>query len=313
MNMTTPPSAPSRIVLGLWPIAGVTTIGVTAEAARATIAAAIEGGVSTFDTAYSYGFDGESDRLIGQFSRTERERFTIIGKVGQRWDASHNRVIDGSPAQLTLDAEESLRRMQLDYVDILFLHSPDLGVPLEQSAAALARLQERGLCRRIGISNASGSQISQFADVIHTDAIQCPLNMVQRDNMETLIAPSAKSGREVYVFWTLMKGLLAGRISRDHEFAAGDSRPGYAIFQGDIRRRIHDAIDRLRDLGSDLGQTVAQLSVGWAISQPGVTGALVGARRPEQIRETLQSKVMSEVTLQRIDSIVHDCVHTDLT
>lgn len=311
--MTTQPNSPSKIVLGLWPIAGVTTIGVTAEAARATVAAAIEGGIATFDTAYSYGFDGESDRLIGQFVRAERERFTIIGKVGQRWDTDHNRVIDGSPAQLTLDAEESLRRMKLDYIDILFLHSPDPKVPLEQSAEAMAGLKKRGLCCRIGISNASASDITQFADVVQTDAIQCPLNMIQRDNIETLIAPSANSGREVYVFWTLMKGLLAGRISRDHVFEAGDSRPGYAIFQGDIRRRIHDAIDRLHELGSDLDQTVSQLSVGWAISQPGVTGALVGARRPEQIRETLQAKVMTADTLQQIESIVSECVDVDQT
>ena len=198
--------------------------------------------------------------------------------------------------------------MRLDYVDILFLHSPDPNIPLEQSAAAIAQLKQRGLCRWIGISNASAEQINRFADVVQTDAIQCPLNMIQRDHRESLIAPSAKAGRQVYVFWTLMKGLLAGKITRDHVFEQGDSRPGYAIFQGETRRRVHDAIDRLRELGKTVDQTVAQLSVGWAISQPGVTAALVGARRPDQIRETLHAQMMSEDTLRQIDSIVAGCV-----
>lgn len=298
----------SKIVLGLWPIAGITTIGVTDEDARATVAAAIDAGVTAFDTAYSYGFDGQSDRLLGPFVRTQRDRFTIIGKVGQRWDANHNRIIDGSQSQLTLDAEESLRRMKLDYIDILFLHSPDPNVSLEESAAALQSLQARGLCRRIGISNASATQIGQFAGSVQTDAIQCPLNMIQRDSYGTLIVPSHAAGREVYVFWTLMKGLLAGKITRDHVFAAGDSRPGYAIFQGDLRRRVHDAVDQLRELGKTLDQTVAQLSVGWAISQPGVTAALVGARRPDQIRETLGARVMPDETLARVDAIVAGCL-----
>lgn len=298
----------SKIVLGLWPIAGVTTVGVTIEDARQTIMAAIEGGITIFDTAYSYGFDGESDRLIGDCLRGQRDRFTIMGKVGQRWNGQRERVIDGSPDQLTSDAEESLSRMKLDCLDVLFLHSPDPNVPLEQSALAINRLRQRGLCKQVGLCNASAEQIQQFASFVSTAAIQCPLNMIQRETQSTLIDPSASAGRDVYVFWTLMKGLLAGRITRDHVFPAGDSRPGYAIFQGKVRRSIHDVIDRLKPMGNELDQTIAQLSVGWAISQPGVTAALVGAHRPDQIRETLAAKSLSPDALSRIDAIVAECV-----
>jgi aryl-alcohol dehydrogenase-like predicted oxidoreductase len=301
----------SKIVLGLWPIAGITTMGVTPEAARATIVAAIDGGVTTFDTAYSYGFDGESDRLIGEFLRADRDRYTVMGKVGQRWNNQRQRVVDGSPAQLTLDAEESLRRMKLGHTDVLFLHSPDPNVALVESATAMKQLQARGLCKRIGLCNASAAQLEEFASCVSTDAIQCPLNMIQRENQSTLIDPAGTVGREVYVYWTLMKGLLAGKIARDHVFQEGDSRPGYAIFQGNLRESIHDLIDRLRPLGAQLDQTVAQLSVGWAISQPGVTAALVGARRPDQIRETLGAKVMSAELIEKINAVVADCVRSN--
>ena len=298
----------TKIVLGLWPIAGITPIGVTPEDARSTIIAAIDGGVTVFDTAYSYGYDGESDRLIGELVRSDRDRFTVMGKVGQRWNAQRQRVVDGSAAQLTLDAEESLRRMKLDYTDVLYLHSPDPDTHLVESATAMQQLRDRGLCKRVGLCNASADQLMEFASYVPTDAIQCPLNMIQRERQSIMIDLCDADGREVYVFWTLMKGLLAGRISRDHVFEKGDSRPGYAIFQGDLRRSTHDLIDQLRRLGRELDQTVAQLSIGWAISQKGVTAALVGARRPDQIRETLGAKMMSPELVKRIDAIVADCV-----
>jgi aryl-alcohol dehydrogenase-like predicted oxidoreductase len=135
----------SPIVLGLWPIAGITTIGVTQQDATSTIAKAIDCGITTFDTAFSYGFDGESDRLLGQFVKNDQDRFRVIGKVGQRWDAHRARIVDASPATLARDAEVSLQRIGIEQFDLLMLHSPDPNVPLEQSAEAMVDLQRRGL------------------------------------------------------------------------------------------------------------------------------------------------------------------------
>jgi aryl-alcohol dehydrogenase-like predicted oxidoreductase len=101
-----------------------------------------------------------------------------------------------------------------------------------------------------------------------------------------------------------MKGLLAGRISRDHVFAAGDSRPGYAIFQGDARERAHRLLDAIAQIAREAGMTIAQLSIGWAVSQPGVRAALVGARRAEQVRETASAAMLGEDLLQAINHAV---------
>jgi aryl-alcohol dehydrogenase-like predicted oxidoreductase len=293
----------SRIVLGLWPIAGITTVGVTAKDAWETVAQAIELGITRFDTAYSYGYEGESDRLLGQFIGEDRERYFVIGKVGQRWNAQRQRVIDGTPEQLTADAEASLRRIGTDYFDLLLLHSPDPNVPIGQSAAAIERLRRRGLCNAVGISNADVATVNAFGEVAKLNAIEAPLNWVQRDSLSTTIGDSYHRGREVYVYWTLMKGLLAGKISRDHVFAAGDSRPGYPIFQGQLRASIHDALDDVAELARETGKTVAQLSIGWAISQPEVTAALVGARRPDQVREIAAVKPLDAETVRSIDRI----------
>ena len=182
----------NKIVLGLWPIAGITTVGVTRDDARATICAAIEGGITAFDTAFSYGFDGESDRLLGQAIAKDRERYTVIGKVGQRWTAAKKRIVDGSPKQLTADAEESLARSGLKYFDTLLLHSPDPNVALEESAGAMQSMRERGLCRRVGFSNMTPDQLGEFAKFTTVDAIECPLNMIQSETYQSLLPAIAE-------------------------------------------------------------------------------------------------------------------------
>lgn len=292
------------IILGLWPVAGVTTMGVTRQDAELTISAAIECGITHFDTAFSYGYDGESDRLLGQFICGDRDRFHVTGKVGQRWTDDHQRVVDGSPTTLIADAEASLRRIGIEHFDLLMLHSPDPDVAIETSAETIDQLRRRGLCRKIGVCNVNVDQRSQFASAAPCDAIQCPLNMLQQDSLRQLIPDCHREGCDVQVFWVLMKGLLAGKITRDHKFAAGDSRPNYSIFQGEARARAHDFLDELRSIATDTGSTVSQLAIGWTLAQPGVTAALVGARRPEQIRETAATRTLDSDTVDRIDRIL---------
>jgi len=292
------------VILGLWPVAGITTVGVSEADAKATMAAAVESGIRTFDTAFSYGYDGQCDRLLGRFIAKQRDQFTVIAKVGQRWNSQHQRLVDGSPETLIADAEASLKRIGIECFDTLMLHSPDPKVPIASSAAAIAGLQRRGLCRRIGVCNVTPAQQQQFAQAASCDAIQCPLNLIQRDSLTGLIPQCAGQQCDVYVFWTLMKGLLAGRISRGHEFSPGDVRPNYEIFQGQARRQTHDVLDAMQSIASTSGLTIAQLSIGWALSQHGVTAALVGARRAEQVKDIARAKPLSKEILDALDAIV---------
>jgi len=294
----------TQIALGLWPIAGITTVGVSQDDADQTIIAAIESGISTFDTAFSYGYEGESDRILGKHLRGRRERFTIIGKVGQRWTSGRERIIDGSRKALISDAEQSLRRIGVDEFDLLMLHCPDPNVPLQDSAAAMHELQHRGLCQRVGICNINLEQLCVFQKIVHCDAIQCPLNLLQRESLSELIPHCISTNVEVHAYWTLMKGLLAGKITRDHEFAEGDSRPGYPIFQGTARERAHRVVDGMSELGQEAGLSVAQIAIGWVLSQPGISMALVGGHTPDQIRETCSATNLSPWLLQAVEDLV---------
>lgn len=293
------------VIFGVWPLAGITSGTVDPETARQTIREAIESGIDTFDTAYSYGFDGEAERFLGEIlaeyrSQPKPPALQVIGKVGQRWSADRKRYTDASPNQLTADAEESLRRLGLEKFDCLLLHAIDPKVDLKRSADAIDALRRRGLADRIGISNANREELEQFSSYVSCSAIQCPLNLLQRHSLDSIVPAAAGLGATVYVYWTLMKGLLAGQISRDHQFDVGDSRPGYEIFQGEKRRRAHDVIDRLERIAPQHDTTVAKLAIGWAVSQPGVTAALVGAKTPAQIRETASAAPLSQDLLNHL-------------
>ena len=201
--------------------------------------------------------------------------------------------------------------MRIESLDLLMLHSPDPNVPLEESTIALCKLHQRGLCREIGVCNVDAKQLQQFSLIaeqasVPVGALQCPLNLLQRDSLTELLPTAETRNIRVHVFWTLMKGLFAGRIRRDHQFAAGDSRPNYEVYQGRTRERAHRIIDALHLLSHEAGLTVAQLSIGWALSQPGVEHALVGARRPEQVKEVAAARRLNADTLSRVDEIVRD-------
>lgn len=295
------------IILGLWPLAGITSGGVTREHGLATIQAAVDAGADTFDTAYSYGYDGESDRLLGEVLRRQAnqgKRLAVIGKVGQRWTTDRRRMVDSSPKQLTADTEASLQRIGIERFDLLMLHAVDPAVEIERSADAIDALRRRGLAARIGVCNVNTEELSKFAGECSCAAIQCPLNLLQRETLDPLIKKARDLGAETHVYWTLMKGLLAGRISRDHVFGEGDSRPKYEVFQGQARQHAHDVIDRLALMADKHQTTVARLSIGWALSQPGVTAALVGAKRPEHISETVLTTRLNDTVLAEINDLV---------
>ncbi|MEC8475616.1 MAG: aldo/keto reductase [Planctomycetota bacterium] len=302
------------VALGLWPIAGITTIGVTQEDAHATIREAIQRGITTFDTAFSYGYEGESDRLLGQYIHSRRDDFRVIGKVGQRWNGQRKRVVNGTPEQLTLDAEESLKRLGIECFDLLMLHSVDPNVPLERSMITICKMHRRGLCRAIGICNVHAAELKEAQRIaelesIRLQAVQCPLNLIQRDSQKELIPSAKQKGIQAHVYWTLMKGLLAGKIHRTHQFAEGDSRPKYDIFQGQQRENAHRIVDELVKLSRELNSNPAKLAVGWTLSQPGVEHALVGARKVEQVIEIAEARPLETATLEEINRITREVLN----
>lgn len=297
----------SAVTLGCWPLAGMTSPGATDELGLATIDECFELGVNHLDTAYMYGAEGESERLIARALRcgqkdSRRDEMIIATKGGLHWDGAE-RLPDGRPETLRRECEESLRRLATDRVELYYLHAPDPKVPVAESAGELKRLLDEGKARAIGVSNVDVAQLEAFSAECPIAAYQPPYNMLQREIEADILPWCREHNVAVLVYWPLLKGLLAGSITRDTVFAESDSRKKYRMFLGREWEMNHDLVDDLRRIAADAGHTVAELVVNWTINQPGITSALCGAKRPEQIRETAAAAgwKLSDQQLAQID------------
>ncbi|QEG42375.1 aldo/keto reductase [Roseimaritima ulvae] len=293
----------SPVAMGCWPIAGMTSLDVNDADSLKTLRAAVDAGVNFFDTAYCYGPHGESERLIAQALGQDRQRIVLATKGGAHWNDQGERIIDGRPETLQRELEESLQRLSSTYVDLLYLHAPDPNVPIAESAGMLRRLLEAGKTRSVGVSNCNLQQVQAFAAECPLTAVQPHYNMLQREIEQDLLPWCQQHNVSTVIYWPLMKGLLAGKLPRDHVFAPGDGRAKYPMFQGEEWRKNQDFVDQLRSIAAGIDKTVAQLVVAWTIHQPGISVALCGAKRAYQIEETAGAMgwTLDAETLRRID------------
>ncbi|MDC0936926.1 aldo/keto reductase [Pirellulales bacterium] len=274
------------VALGCWPIAGVTTRDVNDADSLATIRAAGDRGINCIDTAYVYGPAGESERLVGQAIDGRRDELVIATKGGIHFDENGEMADDGRPETLRRECDESLARMGIDHVELYYLHSPDPAVPVAESAGAIRDLIDAGKVRAAGASNCSLEQIQEFASACPLTAVQLPYNMLQRDIEEQTIPWCRENGVAVAVYWALMKGLLAGKITAAKPLADDDSRRRYPMYVGDELAKNLAFVETLRGIAAESGKTVAQLVINWTMHQPGITTVLCGAKRAYQIEES---------------------------
>lgn len=293
--------AVSPVAMGCWPIAGITSLDVTPEHSRLTIQAALDAGINFFDTAYAYGCDGESEQLIGDAVRDCRHRVVIATKGGLHRQGRAQQH-DARPETLIRECDTSLQRLGTDHVDLYYLHAPDPAVPVQESAGAVRDLISSGKVRLAGASNLNLSQLAEFHAVCPLSAVQPHYNMLQRE-IETDIMPWCRDRQiSLCVYWPLMKGFLAGKLPRDHQFSDADGRKKYPMFQGEEWQKNHDFLDDLKQTACEAGCEVSQLVIAWTIRQPGITAALCGAKRAWQIRETAAAAriQLSEHSIQQI-------------
>lgn len=289
------------LAMGCWPIAGITSIDVHEASSLATIEAAADAGINFFDTAYCYGYEGESERMIARVLGARRDEFVIATKGGIHWD-NKVQARDGRPQTIRRECEESLRRLNTDRVDLYYLHAPDPNVPIADTAGAFRELLDAGKIRSAGVSNVNAQQLEEFARVCPLAACQPHYNMLQREIEADVLPWCVRNNVSVMVYWPLMKGLLAGKLDRDHKFDPRDGRQKYPMFQGEEWQKNQDFLDQLRPIARDRNVSVAQVVLNWTIQRPGITVALCGAKRPDQIRDNAAA-MQWKLTPEEITSI----------
>ncbi len=291
------------VCFGAWAIGGWQWGGHDDERAVRAIQAAIDCGMDAIDTAPVYGF-GHSERVVGRAIAGRRERVVVMTKVGLRWDDTRGQLafettdLQGRklrvhrncrPWSVRWEVEHSLQRLGVETIDLVQIHRPDLTTPIPDTMGALLELRREGKLREIGVSDFSVRMMEEAQRALGDVALasdQPKYNLLDRA-IEREILPWARE-REVgvLVYSPLEQGLLTGKVPAERTFSPDDARSGRGTFAPEARARVNAALDRsLRPIAKRHGATLAQVAIAWAIAQPGITSAIVGARTEEQVRE----------------------------
>ena len=304
----------TRVGLGTWAIGGPWRFGwgpVDDAESIAAIRRAVEEGINWIDTAAVYGL-GHGEEIVGR----ALNGYAIGGEVfvctkcGRKTRQDGTPYGDLRPRSIRAECEASLRRLGVERIDLFQVHWPDQdsGTPLEESWSAMAELVDEGKVRWIGVSNFDAGQLERCEAIRHVDSLQPPLSMIQRRALRDVIPSAATHGTGVIVYSPMASGLLSGTFDRDRleRLPADDMRRGRPEFAEPWLSKNLALVERLREIADGLGCTVAELAIAWALAQDGVTGAIVGARRPGQLDGwiTAASIVLSEDVLRAVDDAI---------
>ncbi|RWZ58316.1 aldo/keto reductase [Labedella populi] len=256
-----------------------------------TILAAVDAGIDWIDTAAVYG-RGHSEAVVGAALQqlSEDERPLVFTKGGLVWseddalDTGERKV--GHPDSLRREVDDSLRRLAVDTIDLYQMHWPaEDGTPLEEYWSALVDLRTAGKVRAIGLSNHDVDELTRAEAIGHVDSLQPPFSAIYRDAAADVIPWCAANGTGVIVYSPMQSGLLTGSFSAERAAAlpSNDWRSRHDDFRGEGLSRNLAVADALAEIAANRGVTTAEAAIGWVLGFPGVTAAIVGARRPDQI------------------------------
>jgi myo-inositol catabolism protein IolS len=264
--------------------------------AIATAHAAIDAGVTFFDTAEGYA---TSEEITGK---------ALVGKRGQVFLATKLSG-DQSTGHIAEAFENSLRMLQTDHVDLYQLHRPKPQWPIEETMGELVKLQEQGKIGHIGLSNFSAAETAEAMQYATVISHQPRYSMLFRESEEELFPFLLEAGVGSMVYAPLAKGLLSGKYGPDHVFTVeGDTRAGHRSFNAENMQAAHGVTERLKGWASDHDRSLVQLAVAWTQSHPAVTATICGAKSPEQIIETGAAGdwVLSSLDLKEVEALIGD-------
>jgi aryl-alcohol dehydrogenase-like predicted oxidoreductase len=274
----------SRVALGTWAIGGWMWGGTDEAESIATIQAAVEHGINVIDTAPAYG-SGRSEEIVGKALADGHLRSCVIiaTKVGLEWNGGMV-FRNASRARIMREIDDSLRRLQTDYIDIYQVHWPDPLVAIEETAEAMGALLRQGKIRAIGVSNFSVGQMQRFRRVAPLHVVQPPYNLFERGIEADVLPYCRKNKIATFGYGALCRGLLSGRMREDSKFEGDDLRRMDPKFQQPRFAQYLAAVQRVDELAQQrFCKRVIQLAVRWILDQ-GITTALWGARHPGQLQ-----------------------------
>ncbi|WP_089107052.1 aldo/keto reductase [Streptomyces hyaluromycini] len=270
----------------------------TPAQAQETLQAALDAGVTMFDTADLYG-NGGNEVLLGPFVRAHRERvflatkFGIVRQPGQRtWNQ-----VRGDRAYVRQCAHASLKRLGIDTIDLYYAHRRDPSVPLEETVGAMAELVHEGKVRHLGLCEVTGPELRAAHTVHPITALQSEWSLFSRDAETSAVPAAAELGVAFVAYSPLGRGLLTGALPDSSHLSTGDTRLTMPRFTGEQARTNQALLDTVRTIAADHAATPAQIALAWLHQQSRVHSLTVlpipGSRRSSRLRENAAAAALT--------------------
>ena len=301
----------SEMALGTWGIGGVGWDANPEETRLDAIRAAVESGITFFDTAPAYNA-GAAEQALGKALRDmgARKDVVIATKCGNEY-INGGYVRDGSPEKILRECEESLRNLQTDYIDLYLVHWPDPNTPFEATMGALNQLKKEGKILHVGVSNFSQAQMEEAGQYCEIEAFQPQYSMVNRGS-EALMRWAADQGMGIMTYGSLGGGILTGAYRTLQHFDPKDNRSRfYKHFQEPEFSRIMALLEKMDRFSADHGGVpLAQIALNWCAAKPFVSSCIVGAQSRAKVAQNCAAFDwdLTAEDMALLDKAVADCL-----
>jgi aryl-alcohol dehydrogenase-like predicted oxidoreductase len=248
------------------------------------IHAALDHGLNWIDTAALYGL-GHSEEVVARALAGRSPRPYVFTKCERVWDSDGRVGASLKAHSIRRECEDSLRSLRTDVIDLYQIHWPEPDEDIEEGWTEMARLQEEGKVRSIGISNFNVQQIKRAQGIAPVTSLQPPYSIVTREIEQEILPYAGRHGIGVIVYSPMSAGLLTGAMTRERvaDFAQEDWRRSLPNFREPRLSRNLRLVEHLREIGQRHGRTPGEVAIAWTLDHPAVTGAIVGFRSPKQV------------------------------
>ena len=268
------------------------------EQGKDVVRAAIENGVTLLDTAFIYG-PGRSEELVGEVVKEYNREDVVIATKGAHYFDGDETKLSNDPEFLKEQVENSLKRLQTDYIDLYYIHLPDEDTPKDKAVATLQELKEQGKIKAIGVSNFSLEQLKEANKDGHVDVVQLEYNLLNREN-EEILNYTAENNITFIPYFPLVSGLLAGKYDENTTF--NDLRADNPEFQGERFKENLKKVDKLRDIAKEHNVEVAHIVLAFYLTKPSLDVIIPGAKRKDQVIDNLKTLDV-KLTKENLDTI----------
>lgn len=270
---------------------------------KSIVHTAVSHGMNFIDTAYYYGL-GRSEELIGEVMKEhgKRDDFIIATKASYTFP-NGELVHNNSPEFLIRSVEESLKRLQTDYIDLFYIHFPDENTPKYEAVGALQRLKEAGKIRAIGVSNFSLEQLEEANRDGYVEVLQAHYNLFNREAEEEIFPYANEQGISFIPYFPLAKGLLTGKYRKDTPLT--EQQKKHPLFKQETYFTNLEKIEHLRELAAGKNVEIAHLVLSWYLTRGPIDAVIPGAKNPEQLINNAKAAdvKLTREEIELVDSI----------